>query len=121
MTEDQAEPARANEHGEAVRKRPKLGAFAREAHIGNEVTLKPSAFAVNKLRDRKYVEFYCFTPAGCHDHANQRTTTADGAFGFSYGITPDCDDSADNALTLKPISTGQIIPDEDLTQEQSTS
>jgi len=68
----------------------------------------------------KYIELYCFTPAGCHDHANLRLSTADEAFGFTYSISPD--GSTSNSLTLKPVAAlahpGKIIPDEDLTWEQ---
>lgn len=114
------EQPRALEDTEANRRKPKLGDFPSNTSIRNEVTLKPSAFAINKLRDMKYIELYCFTPAGCRDHANQRLSTADEAFGFTYGITPD--GSASNSLTLKPVSAlahpGKIIPDENLTWEQ---
>jgi hypothetical protein len=103
-----------------VRKKPKLGAFAATASIGNEISLKPSTFAINKLREMKYIELYCFSPAGCRDHANQRLSTADEAFGFTYGIS--ADGSASNSLTLKPVSAlahpRKITPDEDLTWEQ---
>ena len=70
---EQGDPARANEDRDAAR-RPTLGAFPWDTRIGNEVTPKPSAFAINKLRDMKYVELYCFTPAGCRDHASHITT-----------------------------------------------
>jgi hypothetical protein len=102
------------------RKKPKLGAFAATASIGDVITLKPSTFAINKLKDMKYIELYCFSPAGCRDHANQRLSTAEEAFGFTYGISPD--GSTGSALTLKPVSAlahpGKIIPDENLTWEQ---
>jgi hypothetical protein len=105
---------------EIGRRKPKLGAFAEDVTISNKVSLKPSAFAINKLKDMKYIELYCFTPAGCRDHANQRLSTADEAFSFTYGITPD--GSANNSLSLKPVSAlahpGKIIPDENLTWEQ---
>src|SRR5713226_3822005 len=110
---DRADPARANEDEDPNRRKPKLGTFVQDAHVGNEITLKPSIFAINKLRDMKYVELYCFTPAGCRDHANLRTSTADEAFGFSYGFSTD--GTASSALTLKPISAlahpGKINPD----------
>ncbi len=68
----------------------------------------------------KYVELYCFTPAGCHDHASQRATTADEAFGFSYGLSTD--GMASTALTLKPVAAlshpRRIIPDQNLSWEQ---
>jgi hypothetical protein len=103
-----------------TRKKPKLGAFEANTSIGNEITRKPSTFAINKLRDMKYIELYCFSPAGCRDHANQRLSTADEAFSFTYGISPD--GSANSSLTLKPVSAlahpGKIIPDESLTWEQ---
>ena len=110
----------ANEHAEAARRKPKLGTFSRDTCISNDVALKPSVFAINKLRDMKYVELYCFTPAGCRDHAKQRITSADEVFGFSYGISPD--GSVNNFLTLKPVSAlshpRKTIPDENLTWEQ---
>jgi hypothetical protein len=113
------QPQAADEAGDA-RKKPKLGAFAATASIGSEISSKPSTFAINKLRDMKYIELYCFTPAGCRDHAGQRLSTADEAFGFTYGISPD--GSANSSLTLKPVSAlahpGKIIPDENLTWEQ---
>jgi len=117
---DQGEPAQIVNDGDAIKRRPKLGAFAQKTSVGDEIAPQPSTFAINKLNDMKYVELYCFTPAGCHDHANQRTTTADEAFGFSYGITPD--GATGNALTLKPVAAlahpGKIILDEHLTWEQ---
>jgi hypothetical protein len=116
---EQGESAQANDNGDASRRKPKLGAFAQNTSIGNEITLKPSTFAINRLRNMEYVELYCFTPAGCRDHANQRTTMTDEAFGFSYSITPD--GSTGNMLTLKPLALvhpGKIVPDENLTWEQ---
>jgi hypothetical protein len=109
-----------NNDTEETRKKPKLGTFSATASIGDEVSLKPSTFAINKLRDMKYIELYCFTPAGCRDHASQRLSTAEEAYGFTYGISPE--NSAVNTLTLKPVSAlahpGKIIPDENLTWEQ---
>jgi hypothetical protein len=103
-----------------TRKKPKLGAFAATASIGDEVSLKPSTFAINKLKEMKYIELYCFSPAGCRDHTNQRLSTAEEAFGFTYGVSPD--GSAGNALTLKPVSAlahpGKIVSDENLSWEQ---
>jgi hypothetical protein len=68
----------------------------------------------------KYIELYCFSPAGCHNHANQWLSTAEEAFSFTSGISPD--GSTGNALTLKPASAlahlGKITPDENLTWEQ---
>jgi hypothetical protein len=105
---------------EETRKKLKVGAFSATATIGDEVALKPSTFAINKLKEVKYIELYCFTPAGCRDHANQRLSTAEEAFGFSYGISPES--SAGSTLTLKPVSAlthpGKIIPDENLSWEQ---
>jgi hypothetical protein len=114
------EPDQAGIDLDDTRRKPKLGAFAATASIGDEITAKPSTFAINKLRDMKYIELYCFSPAGCRDHANQRLSTADEAFAFTYGISPD--GSSGTALTLKPTSAlahpGKIIPDENLTWEQ---
>jgi hypothetical protein len=114
------EQNQANNDTVDTRKKPKLGTFAATASIGDEIALKPSAFAINKLKDMKYIELYCFSPAGCRDHANQRMSTAEEAFGFSYGIAPD--GSTGSALTLKPVSAlahpGKIVPDENLTWEQ---
>ena len=105
---------------EDARKKHKLGAFSATTTIGDEVELKPSTFAINKLKEMKYIELYCFTPTGCRDHANQRLSMAEEAFSFSYGISPES--AAGNTLTLKPISAlshpGKIIPDEHLTWEQ---
>lgn len=102
-----------------ARKRPKLGAFAATASIGDEVTLKPSTYAINKLRDMKYIELYCFSPAGCRDQAGHKQSTAEEAFGIAY-FSPD--GSANTSLALKPISAlahpGKIIPDDKLTWEQ---
>jgi len=110
----------ANNDTADTRKKPKLGAFAATASIGDEISRKPSTFAINKLKDMKYIELYCFSPAGCRDHANQRQSTAEEAFGFTYGISTD--GAATNTLTLKPASAlahpGKIIPDDDLTWEQ---
>jgi hypothetical protein len=103
-----------------IRRRPKLGAFATTTSIGDKITLKPSTFAINKLKDMKYVELYCFSPTGCRDHANHKLSTAEEAFSFTYGISPD--NLSSNALTLKPASAlahpGKIIPDKHLTWEQ---
>jgi hypothetical protein len=114
------EPDQAPIDAANIRRRPKLGAFAATTTIGDEITLKPSTFAINKLKDMKYVELYCFSPAGCRDHANYRLSTAEEAFSFTYGISPD--GSSSNALTLKPASAlahpGKITPDEHLTWEQ---
>jgi hypothetical protein len=116
------EPAQAANETADARKKPKLGDFVDAAGINDVVSSKPSTFAINKIRDMKYIELYCFTPAGCRDHAGQKLSesTADEAFGFTYGISSD--GSASNSLTLKPVSAlahpGKIIPDENLTWEQ---
>ena len=113
------EPPEDNEPA-ILRRKPKLGTFAATTSIGDEIALKPSTFAINKIKEMKYIELYCFSPAGCRDHASQKPSTADEAFGFSYGISPD--GSTSSALTLKPVSAlahpGKIIPDENLTWEQ---
>ena len=97
-----------------------LGAFSATASIGSKRSLKPSAFAINKLKERKYIELYCFSPAGCRDHANQRLSTADEALGFTYGISSSDPNNA--SLFLKPLSAlshpGKVIPDSELTWEQ---
>jgi hypothetical protein len=68
----------------------------------------------------KYVKLYCFTLAGCHDHASQRATTANKAFSFLYGLS--ANSMASSTLTLKPVSAlshlGKIIPNENLFWEQ---
>jgi hypothetical protein len=98
----------------------KLGAFSATTTIGDKVALKPSTFAINKLKEKKYIELYCFTPAGCRDHANLRLSTAEEAYSFSYGSSPE--NPAGSTLTLKPVSAlshpRKIIPDENLTWEQ---
>src|SRR5712692_7653376 len=71
---DQGEPAQIVNDGDAIKRRPKLGAFAQKTSVGDEIAPQPSTFAINKLRDMKYVELYCFTPAGCRDHASHITT-----------------------------------------------
>ena len=110
----------ANNDAVETRRKPKLGAFSATVSISDEIPLKPSTFAINKLKDMKYIELYCFSPAGCCDHTGQRLSTADEAFGFTYGLSPD--GSSSNALTLKPVSAlahpGKIVPDENLTWEQ---
>ncbi len=100
-----------------ARRQPKLEGFTLTASIANEVFSKPSTYAINKLRDMKYIELYCFTPAGCRDLTKQKLTTTDKAFSFTYSTIPD--GLSNNSLTLKSISAlshpGKIIPDEDLT------
>jgi len=116
------EPAQIANEATDARKKHKLGDFEDAASINDIVASKPSTFAINKIRDMKYIELYCFTPAGCRDHVGQKLSesTADEAFGFTYGIS--ADGSASNSLTLKPVSAlahlGKIIPDENLTWEQ---
>ena len=103
-----------------TRRKPKLGAFVATTSISDNISPKPSTYTTNKLQDMKYIKLYCFTPAGCCDHANLRLSTADEAFGFTYGISPNS--STSNSLTLKLVAAltylGKIIPDEDLTWEQ---
>ena len=114
------EQNQANTEADNIDKMPKLGSFAATTSISDEISLKPSTYAINKLRDKKYIELYCFTPASCCDHINQKLSTADEAFSFSYGISPY--NSTGGTLTLKPVLAlshpGKIIPDTDLTWEQ---
>ena len=81
------------------------------------MALKPSTYAINKLKDMKYIKFYCFFPAGCHDHMNQRLSTTDEAYRFTYGILSD--GLMGSALILKLVSAlahlGKIILDKNLT------
>jgi len=116
--EAQAQAQADNDTREAGRK-PKLGTFEATASIGNEISLKPSSFAINRLRDMKYIELYCFSPAGCRDHANQRLFSANEAFVFTYSNS--ADGPATSSLTLKPVSAlahpGKIVLDENLSWE----
>ena len=90
------------------------------ASIRSKRSLKPLAFTINKLKEKKYIELYCFSPAGCHDHTNQRLSTADEALGFTYGILSSNPTNA--SLFLKPLSAlshpGKVIPDSELTWKQ---
>ncbi len=95
----QDEQPHANEDADAGKRKPKFGAFTQDTGIATTRRDLHQAIPDTKL---KYVEFHCFTPARCHDHASQRKTAANEVFGFSYGITPDT--SAGNSLTLKPVS-----------------
>ena len=98
----------------------KLGTFSATVGIGNKRSLKPSPYALNKLKEKKYIELYCFSPARCRDHADQRLSTMDEALGLTYGISSS--DPSSTSLTLKPLSAlahpGKVIPDSDLTWEQ---
>ena len=97
-----------------------LGAFLATTGIGSKRSFKPSVYTINKLKEKKYIKLYCFSPAGCCDHANQRLSTTDKALGFTYGIS--ASNPTNTSLTLKPLSAlshpGKVIPDSKLTWEQ---
>ena len=111
----QAEADRADVAKELDKKRPKLLPL-NKAGMPSILPMHCSPYAFHKLELLDYVEFYYFTPEGCHEGRESYRSLADDTFTLAR---------SDDGLTLRSASTSRpsrkVIPDADLTWEQFTS
>lgn len=116
--EDQARRQRdqeaEEERREKERKKPKLNPMIRNKPVSTTSITQPSAYARERLKQRKYVELYYFTIEGCEEAARYDHTIAKDTFTIS---------TIDDIMSLKPtnsLRSRNIIPDEKLTFSQMT-
>ncbi|KAF8813061.1 hypothetical protein BYT27DRAFT_7251289 [Phlegmacium glaucopus] len=117
-TREEEERVAEAERKELEKKKPKINDFD-ENRTGDEVIMpRPSAFAINKLKNFDYVELSYFTPEGCaaamEDRDGAKTAT-DEAFGIA---------EVNGIMALKPITslkaTKNVVKDKDLSWRQMT-
>jgi len=103
---------------EQDKKKPKINDFDVELSSADVIIPRPSAYALNKLRNFDWVELYYFTPEGCdaalEERAGERSTSND-AFSLS---------EIDGLVALKPLAackaSKSVVNDKDLTWRQMT-
>jgi len=91
-----AEQEAEKEHRESKKKKPKINDFDESKHIPNVLLPRPSQYAIQKLKQFKYVELWYFSPDGYRDAARESRSTADDALGITKN---------DDVLTLKPTAS----------------
>ena len=108
---DEAE--RENERKEKEKKKPKFAAFDADSSVKDDITPRPSSFALNKLDHGDYVELWYFTPDGCADAAAHSHSVAEDAFGIA---------KVDGFMALRPVASFKaaknVVRDRDLTWRQ---
>ncbi|KAF8813989.1 hypothetical protein BYT27DRAFT_7083055 [Phlegmacium glaucopus] len=115
---EEEERAAEVERKELEKKRPKINDFDENRTAEETIMPRPSPFAINKLKNFKYVELSYFTAEGCSAAMEDRDvgkTTADKAFGIA---------EINGMMALKPIASlkaaKHVIKDKDLTWRQMT-
>jgi hypothetical protein len=110
----QLEKEAADELREAEKKKPKMHTFDVTKSIGTNITQRPSAYALERLRKFEYVELWYFTPEGCNEAALTQRSAADDTFGITR--------TDSDLMVLKPVATvrasRKAVKDEDLTWDQ---
>jgi hypothetical protein len=103
------------ERKELEKKKPKINDFNEDRMADSHIMSRPSAFAINKLKNFQYVELIYFTPEGCLSAAEESKAAADEAFGLT---------KLDDFIALKPVASFRasknVIKDQDLTWRQMT-
>jgi hypothetical protein len=103
------------ERREKEKKKPKIKDFTADKPVGNVVTLRPSSYALSKLRDFEYIELHYFSTEGCAEAAKHDLTVAKDTFALM---------SSDDRLLLKPMAalkpSSKVLRDEDLNWRQMT-
>ena len=98
-----------NETREVKSKKPKLNSFVANHPIAMAIKLRPSHFALHKLKEREYIKLSYFTPEGCTEAVTNDHAMAEEAFAFS---------KVNDLVTLRPISafkaSSKVIPDDKL-------
>lgn len=79
---------------EKEKKRPKLKDFIIDKPVWDTTQLRPSQFAIHKLKERDYVELHYFTLEGCTEATKQDHTIVQDTFTFT---------KVDDTLLLKPM------------------
>ena len=112
----EAEQREEEERLEIEKKKPKAPDFDEDVSIPNLPILRPSPYAINKLRLFEYVELWYFTREGCLDATNYLRSISEEAFGLT---------KSEDGLALKSLASHKpskkAIPDEDLTWSQMSS
>jgi len=113
LLQAQLDKEAADDLREAEKKKPKMHTFSATKSIGADVIPRPSLYALERVRKFEYVELWYFSPDGCSDAANQRSSAND-----SYGISK----SDADLVVLKPVSSvrasRKALRDEDLSWDQ---
>jgi hypothetical protein len=103
------------ERREKDKKKPKIKDFTADKPVGNVVTLRPSSYALAKLRDFEYIELHYFSTEGCTEAAKHDLTSVKDTFALM---------SSNNRLLLKPMAalkpSSKVLRDEDLNWRQMT-
>ena len=103
------------ERREKEKKKPKIKDFTADKPVGNVVTLRPSSYALTKLRDFEYIELHYFSTEGCAEAAKHDLTVAKDTFALM---------SSEDRLLLKPMAalkpSSKVLRDEDLNWRQMT-
>ncbi|KAF8155873.1 hypothetical protein B0H34DRAFT_783573 [Crassisporium funariophilum] len=111
--QEEEERAAEVERKEQEKKKPKINDFDENKEVDSFITPRPSAFAMNKLKNYEYVELSYFTPEGCAAALEESKATADDAFGLT---------KVDGFMALRPVSSFKplktVIKDKDLTWRQ---
>ena len=66
-----------------LEKKPKLNSFVANCPIVMAIKLRPSHFALHKLKEREYIKLSYFTPEGCAEAVTNNHAVAEEAFAFS--------------------------------------
>ncbi|KIK74423.1 hypothetical protein PAXRUDRAFT_19888 [Paxillus rubicundulus Ve08.2h10] len=77
------------------KKKPKMNDFDDEVEVGNVIIPRPSQYAILKLKNFEFIEFWYFSPEGCRDAAKSSSSTMEDTFGIL---------KVDDVLTMRPIA-----------------
>jgi hypothetical protein len=99
------------------KKKTKIKDFTANKPVGNVVTLRPSSYALTKLRDFEYVELHYFSTEGCTEAAKHDLTVAKDTFALTSSGDSD-------RLLLRPMAalkpSSKVLRDEELNWRQMT-
>ncbi|KAG1727367.1 uncharacterized protein EDB91DRAFT_1316072 [Suillus paluster] len=85
-----------NECHEAEKKKPKINDFDANTLVADVLVLRPSQFALQKIKNVEYMELWYFSPDGCRDAFDSSRSSAEDAFGLT---------KVDGFIAFKPISS----------------
>ncbi|KAJ7434034.1 hypothetical protein B0H11DRAFT_2258773 [Mycena galericulata] len=98
---------------EVEKKRPKQKEFNGARRVGDAITPRASAFALEKLKHFKYCEIWYFTQEGTADAAEHHRAVADDAFGLA---------KTEEGMALRPLASSRpsrnVVKDKDLMWRQ---
>ena len=102
-----------NERLEAEKKRPKMNDFEEATMVSNYIAPRPSQYALRRLENFEYLEFWYLTQEGCADAAQNQHTQSDDTFGLT---------KIDDVVALRQVSalraSKNVIPDANLSFRQ---